>query len=61
MDAVQAARAEGGSSIGDAELALLLAKTYAQWRGHVPDALAVYDSLIEVGAGCWVLVGMESL
>lgn len=47
VEAVQAARADGGSSIGDAELALLLAKTYAQWRGHVPDALAVYDSLIE--------------
>ncbi|KAL4458116.1 hypothetical protein ABPG75_012981 [Micractinium tetrahymenae] len=48
VQAVQAARAEGGSSgVGDAELALLLAKTYAQWRGHVPDALAVYDLLIE--------------
>ena len=51
-DAVQAARAAGGSSgIGATELALLAGKTYAQWRGHAPDAVAIYDSLIEVR--CW--------
>ncbi|KAI3435550.1 hypothetical protein D9Q98_001615 [Chlorella vulgaris] len=47
VEAVQAAQAEGGSTIGGAELQLLAAKTYAQWRGHVPDAIAVYDKLIE--------------
>lgn len=47
--AVQAAQAPGGSSgIGEVELALLAGKTYAQWRGHAPDAVAVYDGLIEV-------------
>jgi hypothetical protein len=50
VQAVQAAAAAGGSSgIGEAELQLLAGKTYAQWRGHVPDALAVYDGLIQVG------------
>lgn len=60
VEAVQAARAAAGSSgIGDTELQLLAGKTYAQWRGHVPDALAVYDGLIEVDgwASGWVGVG----
>jgi len=35
------------SNLGDVELGLLLAKTYSQWRGHVPDALAQYDALAE--------------
>lgn len=53
VEAVQAARQAGGSSgIGDVELQLLLAKTYSQWRGHAPDAQAVYDGLIEV-RGRW--------
>lgn len=34
-------------NIGDVELGLLLAKAYSQWRGHIPDALAQYDQLIE--------------
>jgi Tfp pilus assembly protein PilF len=33
--------------IGEVELGLLLAKTYSQWRGHGPDAVAQYDALIE--------------
>ncbi|PRW18340.1 tetratricopeptide repeat-containing [Chlorella sorokiniana] len=46
--AVQAAQAVGGSSgIGEVELALLSGKTYATWRGHAADAVAVYDGLIE--------------
>lgn len=49
MAAVQAAQAAGGSSdIGEVELALLAGKTYATWRGHAADAVAVYDGLIEV-------------
>lgn len=51
--AVQAAQAAGGSSdIGEVELALLAGKTYATWRGHAADAVAVYDGLIEV-RGAW--------
>lgn len=33
--------------LGEIELGLLLAKTYSQWRGHGPDAVAQYDALIE--------------
>lgn len=47
INAIKAA--QGGSGVGDAELQLLAARTYAQWRGHVPDAVAIYDGLIEVG------------
>ena len=55
VEAVLAAQAAGGSDgIGAVELQLLAGRTYAQWRGHVPDALAVYDALIAVGGvGGW--------
>ena len=46
MAAVKAA--EGMAGIGEVELHLLLAKTYSQWRGHIPEALAVYDAIIKV-------------
>lgn len=51
--AVQEASAPGGSSgIGASELQLLAGKVFSQWRGHVPDAIAVYDALIEVRGRC---------
>lgn len=43
--AAAAAAADGSPS--SVELGLLLAKTYAQWRGHVPDAISQYDALID--------------
>jgi hypothetical protein len=52
LEAIKAAQSDGSSGIGSTELQLLAAKTYAQWRGHVPDALLVYDALIEVCGVC---------
>lgn len=35
------------SQLGEVELGLLLAKTYAQWPGHAGDAMTQYDALAE--------------
>ena len=35
------------SDVGFYEASMLLAKTYAAWPQHTPDALAVYDDLIQ--------------
>jgi Tfp pilus assembly protein PilF len=40
-------KSKQAKDIGEVELGLLLAKTYSQWRGHGPDAVAQYDALIE--------------
>jgi cytochrome c-type biogenesis protein CcmH/NrfG len=40
-------KSKQAKDIGEVELGLLLAKTYSQWRGHGPDAVAQYDTLIE--------------
>jgi cytochrome c-type biogenesis protein CcmH/NrfG len=42
-----ASKSSKAKDIGEVELGLLLAKTYSQWRGHGPDAVAQYDALIE--------------
>jgi len=42
-----ASKSKQAKDIGEVELGLLLAKTYSQWRGHGPDAVAQYDALIE--------------
>lgn len=40
--------AEGAANgVGEVEARLLLGKVYAQWKGHVGDATAVYDELIQ--------------
>jgi len=31
--------------LGDVELGMLQAKLYAQWKGHVPNALNIYEEL----------------
>lgn len=47
VDLVRAARDAGGAGLGSTEVELLLGRTYAQWRGHVSDALSTYDNLIQ--------------
>ncbi len=38
--------------LGAVEVELLLGKVYSQWRGHISDALAVYDGLTQVRCCC---------
>jgi tetratricopeptide (TPR) repeat protein len=42
-----AASTEAPARLTAVEVDLLLAKVYAQWKGHVGDAFAVYDKVIE--------------
>jgi Flp pilus assembly protein TadD len=53
---VKALRASGGGSsgssgssgsLGDVELGMLQAKLLAQWRGHSPEAIQLYEELCE--------------
>ena len=44
---VQSLKQKGSDGLADVELGMLEAKLYAQWRGHIPDAFAVYEKLCE--------------
>ncbi len=47
VEEVKELRASAGSSLGNVELGMLQAKLLAQWRGHSPEAIQLYEELCD--------------
>lgn len=47
VEEVKGLRGSAGSSLGDVELGMLQAKLLAQWRGHGPEAIQLYEELCD--------------